>query len=81
MRNNRHHAVYCIISKVLETNGKYSSIVVISVPRAFRSMPETASITAVTILAIHVTIPSKIQSRIIITSESIKKDRHGYDGG
>ena len=47
------------------TNGKYSSIAVISVPSALRKRPDTASITCETILLTQVTIPSNIQSSII----------------
>ena len=34
IRNSSAHAVYCITVKALDTNGKYSSIAVISVPSA-----------------------------------------------
>ena len=62
MRNSNAHAVYCITSKAFPTNGKYSSMAVISVPSALRNKPETASISVVTVLLIHVIMPSKIQS-------------------
>lgn len=35
-----------------------------SVPRAFKKMPETASMSSVMMLAIQLAIPSKIQSKI-----------------
>lgn len=43
------------------TNGKYCSIAVISVPKAFKKMPETASMMLVTMDATQFTILSKIQ--------------------
>ena len=67
IRNRMHQAAYCIISKALVTKGKYCSIANISVPSAFKNIPDTASIIDVMMLAIQFTIPSKIQSRIRIT--------------
>ena len=63
-RNKMAHAMYCITSKALDINGKYSSIAVISVPRALRNKPDTASINDEAIPEIHVMIPSNIQSKI-----------------
>jgi hypothetical protein len=54
------------------TNGKYSSIASISVPRASRNTPEIASIIDVIRLAIQLTMPSNIQSRIMLTSPKNK---------
>ena len=62
IKNNNAHAIYCMTVKAFETNGKYSSIAVMFVPSAFKNRPDTASISWETILLIHVTIPSKIQS-------------------
>ena len=45
------------------TNGKYCSIAVISVPKAFKKMPETASMMLVTMDATQFTMLSKIQLR------------------
>ena len=56
------HAIYCITSNAFVTNGKYSSIAVRSVFNVFKNSPETASISCDTILEIHLTIPSNIQS-------------------
>ena len=75
-RNNCHttiririaQAVTCMMSYALVTKGKYSSMAVISVPSASRKSPDTASKSCETILAIQPTIPSKIQSRMGITS-------------
>jgi hypothetical protein len=68
MRNNNAHAVYCMIEKAIVINGKYSSIAVISVPRALRKIPDMASMSDVMMLAVQFTMPSKIQSKIVITS-------------
>ena len=67
MINNSAHAVYCIMVKAMVTKGKYSSIAVMSVPSALRKMPETASMMLVTMLAIQLAMPSKIQSNIVLT--------------
>ena len=64
MRNKIAHAVYCITSNAFETKGKYSSMVTMSVPSAFRNNPDTASISWEAMLATHEIIPSKIQSKI-----------------
>ena len=48
--------------------GKYSSMAVMSVPRASRNKPDTASRIIDAILATQLTIPSKIQSKMGITS-------------
>ena len=58
--------MYCITSKALVMKGKYSSMVTMSVPNALRKRPETASMICEAILEIQVTIPSKIQSKIVI---------------
>lgn len=76
IRNRMHHAVYCMMVKAFVINGKYSSIATMSVPRAFKKIPDIVSIIDVTMLAIQLTIPSKIQSRIILTSKVYKKSRH-----
>ncbi len=66
MRKRTAQAVYCMTSKALVIKGKYSSIVTISVPNALRKRPETASIICDAMLETQVTIPSKIQSKIVI---------------
>ena len=53
-------------SKALVMKGKYSSMVTMSVPNALRKRPETASMICEAMLEIHVTIPSKIQSKIVV---------------
>ena len=80
LRNQAHHYfdqlylsglmskqdAYCMMSKALVMKGKYSSMVTMSVPNALRKRPETASMICEAILEIHVTIPSKIQSKIVV---------------
>ena len=66
MRKRTAQAVYCMMSKALVMKGKYSSMVTMSVPNALRKRPETASMICEAILEIHVTIPSKIQSKIVV---------------
>jgi hypothetical protein len=68
MRNSNAHAVYCITVNAIVTNGKYSSIAVISVPRASRKIDEIASIMLVTTLASQFAMPSNIQSKMVTTS-------------
>ena len=58
------HEQYCMTEKAFVTNGKYSSIAVMSVPRAFRNSPDTVSRSSAATLATHLTMPSKIQSSI-----------------
>jgi hypothetical protein len=48
--------------KAFVTKGKYSSMTTMSVPSASRKSPDTASMSEVMTLLIHVTMPSKIQS-------------------
>ena len=64
MRKRTAQAMYCITSKALVTKGKYPSMADISVPRAWRKMPDTASIRSAAMLDTQVTMPSKIQSSI-----------------
>ena len=66
MRKRTAQAVYCMTSKALVMKGKYSSMVTMSVPNALRKRPETASMICEAMLEIHVTIPSKIQSKIVV---------------
>ena len=65
IKNSTAHAVYCMMSKAAVMKGKYSSIAVMSAPRAPRKMPDTASMICEAMLDIQVTMPSKIQSKII----------------
>ena len=60
--------VYWRVPYAFVIKGKYSSIAVMSVPRASRNRPDTASRIVDAILAIQLTIPSKIQSKMGITS-------------
>ena len=53
IRNRIAHAVYCMMLNALVTNGKYSSITVISVPKVSRNIPEIESITCATMLLIQ----------------------------
>ena len=62
IRNRIDQAVYWRMLKAFVTKGKYSSMATMSVPKALRNRPDTASISWVTTLLIQVTIPSKIQS-------------------
>ena len=64
MRNRSVQAKYCKMEKAFPTNGKYSSIAVMSVPSASKNKPETASMRLVTIPLTQSTIPSKIQFSI-----------------
>ena len=61
IKNNIVQAIYCITENAVLTNGKYSSIASISVPSAFRNIPDTASISFVVVSLTQSTMPSKIQ--------------------
>ena len=62
IRKSMAQAVYWKMLNALLTKGKYSSIAVMSVPRASRKSADTASMRLETVLLTHSTIPSKIQS-------------------
>ena len=67
IRNKTAHAVYCKIVNALVINGKYCSIAVMSVPSAFKKIPDVESIKLETTLASQSATPSKIQSNILPT--------------
>ena len=66
IRKINDHAIYFITQYATVMKGKYSSITVISAPKAFRNSPDTASISEEAMLEIQVMIPSKIQSKIVV---------------
>ena len=63
MRNSSAHAEYWKMENASVTKGKYCSMAVISVPKASKKIPETASMMLVTMDATQFTMLSKIQPR------------------